>query len=52
MSAYDDDAGSAGDYLADLVTAGKLTDRDVLAYLAGDTEARAKVAAIAEEDEG
>jgi hypothetical protein len=43
MSAWEEDAGMAGDYLADLVEAGKLTDYEALAWIAGDKAVRFKV---------
>lgn len=51
MSQHEDDAGSIGDYLADLVEAGKLTDLQALAYMAGDGEARVAVQRLLEEDD-
>lgn len=39
MSAYEDDAGMAGDALADLVEAGAISDEVALAYIAGDPDA-------------
>lgn len=51
MSQYEDDAGMAGDALADMVEAGQITDRDALAYMAGDRQAAAKVTtALAKEE--